>query len=170
MNLFNMDAIWWFPPLLLFQGCTPFKVWMSTSLCSVMVSLKSSISMFILLIPPLFFSREVIMLKSPPTTHKSSGYKLLIFTRFCRKALLSLGIWGPYTPVSNTQSLDPMTLNLAERICGMLTQYLNHISPGFQIMANPHALPFALCPMTWYWGLWFSIISFSFFLSFPVGS
>ena len=49
--------------------------------------------------------------------------------------------------MSSTHSLEPMTLNLPERIRGILTQSSNHISPGFQIMVSPRTLPFASCPI-----------------------
>ena len=65
----NIEAIYLDPPLLLFQVNFMFMFGISTTLNFVYTSLNLSISRSSLLIPPLFYSQEVIKLKSLARIH-----------------------------------------------------------------------------------------------------
>lgn len=130
-DLSIQHVIRWIPPLMLFQVWIRLIVGTSTRYKFVMVSLKAYISTSGLLIPPFVSPSVVIMLNYPPNTHRSFGYKFLRFTKFCNKAPLSPGIWGPYNPVNITHLLDPIFWNFPVRILGRLPQSSNHTSSRF---------------------------------------
>ena len=81
MNLYNLEATWEVPPLLLFHVKMPFILSISTSLILLRKFWKAIESLPSDLVPHLFSVRDMIILKSPPRIQGTIGCLSQLFQR-----------------------------------------------------------------------------------------